>query len=96
MKLTSILPQIKTDNKIQKSGNAMLESSVSKSTSLGGDKVEFSSGSRDVMKMQEILQGTPEVREDKVNSLKKQIEQGTYQVDSHKIADKMLWNLLSD
>lgn len=46
--------------------------------------------------MQEILQETPEVRKEKVDELKRQIEEGTYQVDSHQVADKMMWSLLSD
>ena len=96
MKLTGIFPQIKTDNKIQKSSNVDFEKPVSRSTSVGGDRVELSSGSREVMKMQEILQETPEIRQDKVDDLKRQIEEGTYQVDSHKVADKMMWSLISD
>jgi negative regulator of flagellin synthesis FlgM len=38
----------------------------------------------------EIARGTPDVREDRVKALKAQIDAGTYQVDSGKIADGML------
>ncbi|MDH3392472.1 MAG: flagellar biosynthesis anti-sigma factor FlgM [Desulfobulbaceae bacterium] len=97
MKLTGLIPQIKTDNKIQKSGNVASEKAVVKtSVAVGGDRVELSSGSRDVLKMQEILQETPEVRKEKVEEFKRQIEEGTYQVDSRQVADKMMWSLLSD
>lgn len=96
MKLTGLIPQIKTDNKIQKSSSVAAESAVRKSSAVAGDRVELSSGSRDVLKMQEILQETPEVRKEKVDELKRQIEEGTYQVDSHQVADKMMWSLLSD
>ena len=95
MKLTGIFPQIKTE-KIQKSGSVDLAKPVRVSTALGGDRVELSSGSREVMKMQEILQETPEVRREKVDALKRQIEEGTYQVDPQKVADKMMWSLISD
>ena len=96
MKLTSVFPQIKTDNKIQKSGNVASGQPVQKSTAVGGDRVELSAGSREVLKMQEILQETPEIRQDKVADLKRQIEEGSYQPDSHQVADKMMWSLLSD
>ena len=97
MKLTGVIPQIKTDNKLQKSGAVASESAVRKpSVTVGGDRVELSSGSKDVLKMQEILQETPEVRKEKVDDLKRRIEEGAYQVDSHQVADKMMWSLLSD
>jgi len=96
MKLTGIFPQIKTENKIQKSSSVDLSTPVRTSTSVGSDRVELSAGSREVMKMQEILQETPEIRKDKVDALKKEIEEGTYQVDSNQVADKMMWSLLSD
>jgi len=96
MKLTGVFPQIKTDNKVQKSGNLSADAPVQKSTTVGSDRVELSAGSREVLKMQEILQETPEVRKEKVADLKRQIEEGTYQVDSYKVADKMMWSLLSD
>ncbi len=38
----------------------------------------------------EIARNTPDVREDRVKALKAQIDAGTYQVDSGKIADGML------
>ncbi len=96
MKLTSVFPQIKTGSKIQKGGNVAADNPVRNAAPVGGDRVELSSGSRDVLKMQEILQETPAVRREKVDDLKRQVEEGTYQVDSHQVADKMLWSLLSD
>ncbi len=38
----------------------------------------------------EIARNTPDVREDRVKALKAQIDAGTYQIDSGKIADGML------
>jgi negative regulator of flagellin synthesis FlgM len=38
----------------------------------------------------EIARATPDVREDRVAALKAQIDAGTYQVDSGKIADGMM------
>ena len=43
-----------------------------------------------------IARGTPDIREDRVASLKKQIDEGTYQIDSGKIADGMLREAIKD
>lgn len=44
----------------------------------------------------EIARNTPDVREDRVAMLKKQIEEGTYKVDSGKIADGMMREAILD
>ena len=44
----------------------------------------------------EIARGTPDIREDRVASLKKQIQDGTYQIDSGKIADGILREAIKD
>ena len=36
------------------------------------------------------LSNTPDVREDRVNSIKEQIDNGTYEVDAEDFADKIL------
>lgn len=38
----------------------------------------------------DIARATPDIREDKVDAIKKKIQNGTYQVDSGKIADAMI------
>ena len=56
----------------------------------GADRVELSPQSRDMKKIHEILATTPEVRTEKVTALKKALEEGTYQVKTEDIADKMV------
>jgi len=97
MKISNLVPQIKTDNKVQKVKASPDSSSVSAtSASSGTDRVELSTSSLDVQKMKEIIQETPSVRMDRVQALKAQIEQGEYEVDPYRVADKMLVNLLSE
>lgn len=94
MKISNFVPQIKTDNKVQKtkeSAEATLLTSAA-----GSDKVELSTSSLDVQKMKGIIQDTPSVRMDRVQALKEQIERGEYEVDPYRVADKMLMNLLSE
>jgi flagellar biosynthesis anti-sigma factor FlgM len=38
----------------------------------------------------EVLEATPELREDKIAAIKKEIPEGTYQVKAECIAEKML------
>ncbi len=95
MKLTDVISQIRTDNKVEvkKTSKALDESSGM--GAVASDKVEISSSSRDVQKMQEILAQTPEMRMEMIESLKREIDAGTYKVDSRDIADKMLDDLLA-
>jgi negative regulator of flagellin synthesis FlgM len=58
------------------------------------DRVELSTSSRLIQKIQEAAQAAPDVRAEKVAALKKQVENGTYQVSSEDIAGKMLKNFL--
>lgn len=95
MKISDFMPQIKTDNKVQKAK----EKPTAEATTVAGigtDRVMLSASSIDVQKMKMIIQDTPAVRMDRVQALKEQIEQGEYQVDPYRVADKMLMNLLSE
>jgi negative regulator of flagellin synthesis FlgM len=59
------------------------------------DRVELSPLAKDLQKAAEIAQATPEVRADKVAALKAKIESGTYEIDSQKVASKMIVDSLS-
>jgi negative regulator of flagellin synthesis FlgM len=60
-----------------------------------GDRVELSPLAKDLQKAAEVAQATPDVRADKVAALKAKIESGTYEVDSKKVASKMIVDSLS-
>ncbi|MFA5183085.1 MAG: flagellar biosynthesis anti-sigma factor FlgM [Syntrophales bacterium] len=60
------------------------------------EKVSISKESRDAVLMRGIINNLPEVREDKVQELKAQIENGTYEVSSEDIAKKMISESLID
>ncbi len=97
MKLTPLSPQIKTDKvQVKKTdGKAAVEPKVA-TQATPADRVELSAGSADVQKMREILDQTPEVREDRIRELKERIERGKYSIDPYAVADKMLRSLLQD
>ena len=58
------------------------------------DTVALSNAAKDIQEAQKQLEAIPDVREDKVAQLKEQIENGTYEIDEEKIADKMLKDVL--
>ena len=54
------------------------------------DRLELSDRSRDVQRATEAAANTADIRAERVAALKQQIEQGTYQVDSTVLAEKLL------
>ncbi len=55
-----------------------------------GDKLELSQKGKDYRVAKQIVAQTPDVREDKVNEIKKQIESGTYSIGMTEVADKLI------
>jgi negative regulator of flagellin synthesis FlgM len=51
---------------------------------------EISSRAKDFAKAHAIASATPDVREDRIAELKRRIASGEYQVDSDKVAEKMI------
>jgi negative regulator of flagellin synthesis FlgM len=95
MKLTDVVAQIQTENKIKVKKSNQAEETAAGNVA-ANDSVSLSSGSRDVQKIKEILLETPDIRTEKVAELKARIESGEYQVDSRQLADKMLADLLDE
>ena len=54
------------------------------------DSVSVSSTRMEVMQARSVAASQPDVRADKVAALKQQIANGSYQVDTHALAAKML------
>jgi negative regulator of flagellin synthesis FlgM len=54
------------------------------------DKVELSSRATDLKEMQAQAMATPDVRSEKVDAIKMKVDNGTYQIDNEKIAEKLI------
>ena len=54
------------------------------------DQVHLSGKAKELDALKKIIQQMPEIRTDKVEALKKAIQEGTYQVDSFQVAGKIL------
>jgi len=59
-------------------------------------KVDLSTESKEMKKIQDLLAATPDVRAERVEALKKLIESGQYKVDSNALAEKMIKEFLWD
>lgn len=60
------------------------------------DKVDLSSGSRLMQQVNKAMYVKEPERTAYVNALRDQIQQGTYQVNAEKVADKMMTDLIKD
>ena len=61
------------------------------------DTVNISDAAKEIQEVRKELDNIPEVRAEKVEQLKNQIENGTYEIKSEEIAEKMLKDsLLND
>ena len=81
----------------RKIGNASRNDSraENKSGSAGhSETVAISSQARQLKEASSAIRLVPEMREDKIAPVKDQIENGTYQVDSKKIAEKIILDIL--
>ena len=58
--------------------------------SQSGDQVTLTSSARSLHKLEEAIAKTPVVNAAKVSAVKQSVSTGTYQVDSARVADKLL------
>ena len=54
------------------------------------------SKAKEIRELAKVIKDLPDIREEKVAELKKQIDQGTYKVDEEKIAFKMIKEFILD
>ena len=52
--------------------------------------VNLSQNSKEVQKIKEVVQSSPDLREEKVAELKDRIESGTYNIDNDGVAEKLV------
>lgn len=54
------------------------------------DQVNISNEAKEIRNIKETLENKPEIRQEKVDQIKTQIQNGTYKVDSQKVAEKII------
>lgn len=74
------------------SSNAVATDKQSESAAAvqSSDQVTLTSSARSLQKIEEVIAQTPVVNASKVASVKQAVSSGTYQVDSGRVADKLL------
>jgi negative regulator of flagellin synthesis FlgM len=60
------------------------------------DRVELSARSREIKKIHDVIEMTPDVRAEKVAALKAQVDKGEYQVKPEEVADRMVKEFMGD
>jgi flagellar biosynthesis anti-sigma factor FlgM len=95
MKISEIKPQAETTQYIEqaqkskqpeKNQTAQSQEVHSQQT----DRVDLSDQSKEMKKIYTAQQMAPDIRTDRVNEVKKLIEENRYQVDSKTVAEKMI------
>jgi len=60
------------------------------------DKVEISQAGADIIKAKEAVKNSPDVRADKVEQVKREIDDGSYKVKEEKVAEKIIHENILD
>ena len=60
----------------------------------GGEHIALSSKAKDIQKSHEAVKNSSDIRVDKVDRIKAEIAEGSFHVDSHKLAEKILKDVI--
>ena len=84
-------------NQVQDKNKVGTPDNKPEKTAVKADTVVLSDAAKRVQEARRQLDDIPDVREDKVSQLRSQIQNGTYEINADKIADKMIKeSLLND
>jgi negative regulator of flagellin synthesis FlgM len=69
---------------------------VQEKTGGESDVIQLSPQSRLMQRASEVIYQAPEVRSEKVAAVQDSVDQGTYQVDSQKVANKLITEMITE
>lgn len=87
MKISNIRPGVVD---IYKQQNEKKQSIQKDSSAQELDRADISSRGREMQRYREVLKTMPDVRNDRVEDLKKRIDEGKYEPSAERIAEKMM------
>jgi negative regulator of flagellin synthesis FlgM len=90
------LQMIQQYQKTEKVEDRASEKAAAANNLVPEEKVNLSTTAKDVQNLKNAISKLPDVREEKVQALKDQVEKGTYRVDADKVAEKMVGESLID
>ncbi|CAI2718907.1 flagellar biosynthesis anti-sigma factor FlgM [Nitrospina watsonii] len=70
--------------------------STSRAASGGGEQIALSAKAQIIQKGLDVAKASPDVRTEKINRIKSQVEDGTFHVDSDVLAESILKEILSE
>ena len=92
-----IIPNGPTDNidhiygqKVPPSGEGVPSSKGAEWGKRRSDEVSLSEVAQQLQRLRKVLDGLPEIRQEKVAKLKQQLSQGTYRIDEEGVARSLL------
>ena len=62
----------------------------------GAEHIALSSEAKDIQKIHEAIKNSPDIRVDKVERVKAEIAEGRFHVNSDKLAEKILKDVITD
>jgi len=75
---------------------AVTQSGGGASATSGSEQIAISSKAKDIQKATEAVNAAPDIRIEKVDRIKAEIESGSYRVSSEKLAEKVLENIITE
>jgi len=60
------------------------------------DRVSLSDASKELQAAKDAVAATPDIRQQKVDAIKQAVENGSYELDPAKIAEKMLGSIIDE
>ncbi len=98
MEINGTNPWIVNPNlqRVESSHEAERSSKTGQGQNPDSDRLELSIKGREISHLDELIRSTPDVRESRVEEVRRQIESGTYNVKAEKIAEKIVGGSLLD
>jgi negative regulator of flagellin synthesis FlgM len=66
------------------------------SSTRGAEHIDISSKAKDIQKANESINAAPDIRIEKVDQIKDQIKNGSYNVSGEQLAEKILKNIITE
>ncbi|CCQ90951.1 putative Anti-sigma-28 factor, FlgM [Nitrospina gracilis 3/211] len=70
--------------------------SSSRASTGGGEQIAFSAKAQTIQKALDVAKTSPDVRTEKVNRIKSEVDNGTFHVDSEVLAESILKEILTE
>ena len=98
MEISGNNPLIGLNKNVQRLDSPQQSEKIQKrgATSSDSDRLELSVRSLEISHIEDLIRSTPDVREDRVNQVRSQIDSGAYNVKAEQIADKIIGGNLLD